>query len=104
MHLVPLTFNQRFSAGHFDQLEGLRILDCIECGSCAYSCPAHIPLVQVIRAGKNEVRKLQTAAKAAAEKAEAEAKAAEEAAKTEPEASPADVPAEPAKEEEATAK
>lgn len=79
MRLVPLSFNQRFSAGRFDELEGLRILDCIECGSCAYSCPAHIPLVQAIRAGKNEVRKLQTAAKAAAAKAEAEKKASQEA-------------------------
>lgn len=25
---------------------------CIECGSCAYNCPAHIPLVQYIRMGK----------------------------------------------------
>lgn len=111
MHLVPLAFNQRFTAGHFDQLEGLRILDCIECGSCAYSCPAHIPLVQAIRAGKNEVRKLQTAAKAAAAKAEAEAKAAEEAAKAEEAAqaeaakTEAEAPAEPTKEkEEATSK
>lgn len=80
MHLVPLSFNQRFSAGRFDELEGLRIRDCIECGSCAYSCPAHIPLVQAIRAGKNEVRKLQAAAKeraaaAAAQEAEKEATA-----------------------------
>lgn len=77
MHLMPLSFHQRFSAGRFDELESLRILDCIECGSCAYSCPAGIPLVQSIRAGKNEVRKAQAAARAKAEenaKKEAEAK------------------------------
>ncbi len=28
------------------------IMACFECGSCAYACPAHIPLVQLIRAGK----------------------------------------------------
>ena len=28
------------------------IMACFECGSCAYTCPAHIPLVQLIRAGK----------------------------------------------------
>lgn len=85
MRLAPLFFNQRFGAGRYDELEGLRILDCIECGSCAWSCPAHIPLVQAIRAGKNEVRKLQTAAKvkAAAEAAKAEEAKAEETKKEE---------------------
>lgn len=85
MRLAPLFFNQRFGAGRYDELEGLRILDCIECGSCAWSCPAHIPLVQAIRAGKNEVRKLQTAAKvkAAAEAAKAEEAKAEETTKEE---------------------
>ncbi len=31
------------------------IMACFECGSCAYTCPAHIPLVQLIRAGKARV-------------------------------------------------
>ncbi len=31
------------------------IMACFECGSCAYTCPAHIPLVQLIRAGKVSV-------------------------------------------------
>lgn len=31
------------------------IMACFECGSCAYTCPAHIPLVQLIRAGKASV-------------------------------------------------
>ena len=67
MKLTPLFFNQRFTAGRYEELEGLRILDCIECGSCAYSCPARIPLVQSIRAGKMEVRRLQAEAKARVE-------------------------------------
>ncbi len=83
MKLTPLFFNQRFGAGRYEELEGLRILDCIECGSCAYSCPAHIPLVQAIRAGKVEVRRLQSEAKAKAEAA----KAAQEAEDKEKEAS-----------------
>ena len=29
---------------------------CIECGSCAFQCPAHIPLVQYIRMGKLFIR------------------------------------------------
>lgn len=35
--------------------EGL--LDCRECGSCSYICPAHIPLVQGLRVGKKISRK-----------------------------------------------
>ncbi len=31
------------------------IMACFECGSCAYTCPAHIPLVQLIRAGKARI-------------------------------------------------
>ena len=26
--------------------------DCMECGSCAYICPAHIPLVETFRIAK----------------------------------------------------
>ena len=33
--------------------EAAGILDCVECGSCQYSCPAKIPLVHWIRLGKN---------------------------------------------------
>ena len=29
-------------------------MDCIGCGSCAYVCPAHIPLVQYYRYAKTE--------------------------------------------------
>jgi len=31
------------------------IMACFECGSCAYTCPAHIPLVQLIRSGKARI-------------------------------------------------
>ena len=30
-------------------------LDCIECGSCSFICPAEIPLVQSIRLAKGRV-------------------------------------------------
>ncbi len=33
------------------------LMDCRECGCCAYSCPAHIPLVQGLRIGKRMARK-----------------------------------------------
>lgn len=38
--------------------EEFHLMDCFECGSCSYVCPAHIPLVQRFRAAKLMVRKL----------------------------------------------
>jgi electron transport complex protein RnfC len=35
--------------------EQYNIMGCFECGSCAYICPANIPIVQLIRTGKAEV-------------------------------------------------
>ena len=35
------------------------LLDCIECGCCAYSCPSTIPLVGLIRYGKEFYRRKQ---------------------------------------------
>ncbi|MDR2764135.1 MAG: electron transport complex subunit RsxC [Tannerella sp.] len=34
------------------------IADCIECGSCTYTCPACRPLLDYIRSGKNRVKEL----------------------------------------------
>jgi electron transport complex protein RnfC len=33
------------------------LMDCFECGCCAYVCPSHIPLVQQFRLSKAAVRK-----------------------------------------------
>lgn len=40
-------------------VEEFHLMDCFECGSCSYVCPAHIPLVQRFRAAKTMVRKQQ---------------------------------------------
>jgi electron transport complex protein RnfC len=37
-------------------LKAYHVLDCIECASCSFVCPSHIPLVQLIRVGKALVR------------------------------------------------
>jgi electron transport complex protein RnfC len=37
------------------------ILDCIECGSCAFVCPSNRPILDYIRLGKTQVRKLKKA-------------------------------------------
>jgi len=47
----------------FDRLENERILDCIECGSCSFDCPANLPLLDYVRLAKVEVNKLVRARK-----------------------------------------
>ena len=37
----------------------LGVLDCIECGSCAFTCPGKLPLVETFRKGKQMVREAQ---------------------------------------------
>ena len=55
MRLVPTKI--AMASRHQDVALSRRynIMACFECGSCAYTCPAHIPLVQLIRAGKARV-------------------------------------------------
>lgn len=42
----------------FDRMEQERVLDCMECGSCSFECPANLPLLDYIRLGKAEVSKI----------------------------------------------
>jgi electron transport complex protein RnfC len=37
------------------------LMDCFECGSCSYVCPAHLPLVQSFRVAKSMVRRRKSA-------------------------------------------
>ena len=41
-------------AGHnmLEEMETEKIMDCIECGSCSFTCPANRPLLDYIRLGK----------------------------------------------------
>ncbi len=41
----------------FDETAGLGVLDCIECGCCAYVCPSRRPMVHHFRRAKAEIRK-----------------------------------------------
>ena len=38
-----------------DEAAKINVLDCIECGSCAFACPSKINLVHDIRLGKNRI-------------------------------------------------
>ena len=57
MNLLPKMLVAFVQNNRFDDAEAYNILDCIECGSCSFLCPAQINLVHWIRYGKNEVIK-----------------------------------------------
>jgi len=59
MGLNPTKLFKVIDAGDYDAAKALHLLDCKECGCCAYSCPAKIPLVQGMRLGKRMLRKMQ---------------------------------------------
>jgi len=68
--LNPSLLGQYARSGRYDEMLGLNLYDCMECGSCSYVCPSNIPLVQRFRVAKGLLRE-----KAAREKAKAEAEA-----------------------------
>lgn len=51
------------AAGRYPRMaEEYHLMDCFECGCCAYVCPSHIPLVQQFRIAKAATRKAKAAA------------------------------------------
>ena len=81
MGLQPNFLSRYSELNMLDEAEEERIYDCIECGSCQFSCPANRPLLDWIRQGKPKVMGIlrQRAADAKA-KADAEKSAKEAAA------------------------
>lgn len=58
VHLQPFNLEKLVSLGEIEESKQEHVMDCIECGSCSYICPSHRHLVETIRIGKNEVRKM----------------------------------------------
>lgn len=56
MRLEPTEIVQAVKKQNWDEAERFFCHACIECGSCAFVCPAHIPLVQYIRMGKQFIK------------------------------------------------
>jgi len=54
--LMTVTQNE-----NYERVEDERAMDCIECGSCSYTCPSTRPLLDYIRLGKSEVGKIMRA-------------------------------------------
>ena len=56
MGLSPVTLAKASERGDTEALAKNDLLSCMECGSCAFVCPAHRPLVQNMRIGKGLLR------------------------------------------------
>jgi electron transport complex protein RnfC len=58
MGLEPYLLMPLSQKGMFERLEEEKVMDCMECGSCSYACPADRPLLDYIRLGKAQVGKI----------------------------------------------
>ncbi|MFP4456281.1 MAG: electron transport complex subunit RsxC [Clostridia bacterium] len=59
INLVPSRLDKLARLKRYEQADEYNIMDCIECSSCAYICPAHRHLLQSIVSGKNAVRAMK---------------------------------------------
>lgn len=55
--LEPFAICNFVRSGEYQEAKKIHVLDCIECGCCSYSCPAHIPLLDYCKLAKYEIRK-----------------------------------------------
>lgn len=55
LNLEPHLLATLSAKGLFERAEQERITDCMECGSCSFTCPAGRPLLDYIRLGKSTV-------------------------------------------------
>ena len=58
MGLEPYLLMTLSEKSLFDRMEPEKVMDCIECGCCSYTCPSSRPLLDYIRLGKAEVGKI----------------------------------------------
>jgi electron transport complex protein RnfC len=55
MGLAPQRLYNHARNSRFDEAEKEHVMDCIECGCCAYGCPARIRLVHHFKFAKAEI-------------------------------------------------
>ena len=63
MKLSPILMYKAMLSGSVDEMNSVNMMDCIECGCCAYTCPACVPLVLGFRSGKQKIRESMAAAR-----------------------------------------
>jgi electron transport complex protein RnfC len=56
--LLPLELGNYIEHNMWEEVKTLDVFDCIECGSCAWVCPAKRNLVHLIKYGKVKVKSL----------------------------------------------
>ena len=59
MMLKPLHYYKLVKAQDFQGCKDMNIMDCMECRCCEYICSSKLPLVTMIKMGKNGVRGLK---------------------------------------------
>ncbi len=59
MSLTPPAIAAAYKRQDVGELQKRGIMVCMECGCCAYECPANRPIVQMMRLSKDMVRKAQ---------------------------------------------
>ncbi len=62
MKLMPVLMYKSLMSADVEEMKSVNMLDCIECGCCAFTCPGSVPLVLAFRAGKHMIREAQAAA------------------------------------------
>ncbi|MBD3646931.1 MAG: electron transport complex subunit RsxC [Pseudomonadales bacterium] len=55
--LNPARLARMSRARLYDEMKSYHIMDCVECGCCTFACPSGIPIVQLIRTGKDHIRR-----------------------------------------------
>jgi electron transport complex protein RnfC len=58
MRLSPSKLGILAENSRFVEAKQANLMDCMECGSCVYVCPANRPMVQWVKFAKNELRKI----------------------------------------------
>ncbi|MDO4583893.1 MAG: electron transport complex subunit RsxC [Planctomycetia bacterium] len=59
MNLVPTRLAMTSRAKQWSLFEKYHPMACVECGCCSFTCPAGVPIVQLIRIGKVELQRLK---------------------------------------------
>lgn len=60
--LNPSRLARLAKVGWYEEMAQYQAMDCVECGACTFSCPSGIPIVQLIKVGKMEIRKAKASA------------------------------------------
>jgi len=57
MMLQPSLIGLFIEKGHYQDAKDYNLMDCFECGSCTFVCPANRPMVQWVKKAKKELTK-----------------------------------------------